>query len=78
MNAIMYEDDEDSFIQRRPFGLGTPLHDAAAVGDLEVVRLLLDHGADVGVRDTCGRLPFEIAGENGNYSVAELLRPLGD
>ncbi|USW59766.1 Putative ankyrin repeat-containing domain superfamily [Septoria linicola] len=26
LNAIMYENDEDSFIQREPFGLGTPLH----------------------------------------------------
>lgn len=42
VNAVMYHDKPDSYLQREKFGLGTPMHDAAAVGDVEVVRILLD------------------------------------
>lgn len=73
VNAILYENDEDSFIQRKPFSLGTPLHEAARVGHLDVVQLLLDHGADVTIKDTRGDLPYDVALENGHHFATQLL-----
>ncbi|KAF2209723.1 hypothetical protein CERZMDRAFT_100130 [Cercospora zeae-maydis SCOH1-5] len=75
VNAIMYHEHQESFIQREPFGIGTPLHDAAAVGDIEVIELLLDWGADVLARDTRGRLPHERARAKGHTVAAGRLLP---
>ena len=40
----------------------TPLHWAATSGSLEIVRLLLDHKAEVDAADNGGWTPFLIAG----------------
>lgn len=40
---------------------GTPLHEAALCGKIEVVRTLLEHGADLNIRDS------------HNYTVKDLL-----
>ena len=40
--------------------LRTPLHLAAEVGCPEVTRILLEHGADVGLRDNDGRVPLHL------------------
>ncbi|EME39070.1 hypothetical protein DOTSEDRAFT_140376, partial [Dothistroma septosporum NZE10] len=74
VNAIMYENHRDSFIQRKPFALGTPLHEAASIGDLEVI-ILIDHGASISVEDTRGDLPYNIAREKGHHLAARILRP---
>lgn len=71
----MYYDHQESFIQREPFGIGTPLHDAAAVGDVEVIQLLLDYGADILEKDTRGRLAYDRAQAKGHTIVAGLLHP---
>ncbi|PPJ61258.1 hypothetical protein CBER1_11898 [Cercospora berteroae] len=76
VNQMMYYNDRESFVQREPFGIGTPLHDAAAAGDLEVINLLLGCGADVLARDTRGRLAYERAQANGNTIAARLLQSL--
>jgi ankyrin repeat protein len=39
----------------------TPLHDAAAMGNVEVVRMLLDHGANIDVIDENGKTPLDYA-----------------
>ena len=39
----------------------TPLHTAAQNGDTELVRLLLEHGADAGATATDGRTPADLA-----------------
>ncbi|KAM9831750.1 cyclin-dependent kinase 4 inhibitor C [Neosynchiropus ocellatus] len=55
-------------------GLGhTVLHDAARGGFLDTVRLLLDHGAEVNVRDRLGNLPLHLAAREGHMMVVELL-----
>jgi ankyrin repeat protein len=46
---------------------------AAAVGQLEVVHLLLDRGADPSVRDVDGDTAPSFARENGHVEVVELL-----
>ncbi|KAI5366170.1 Putative ankyrin repeat-containing domain superfamily [Septoria linicola] len=74
INALMYRDHRESFVHREPFGIGAPLHEAAAAGDVEVIKLLLDNGADKSVRDTRGRLPYERAQQEGHTVAVELLQ----
>lgn len=72
-NAVMYHDKPASYSQRESFGLGTPLHDAAANGDMEVVQELVESGADPCIQDTLGELPHERAQANNHGLVAQFL-----
>ena len=75
VNRLMYHNQPDYYEQRKAFGLGTPLHDAAALGDKDVVGLLLDEGADVSIQDSLGLLPYQRAEANGHWTVMDLLHP---
>ena len=52
----------------------TPLHEAAFNGDVSLVRLLLESGADRGLRTGDGQTALEIANLKGRDEVARLLR----
>ena len=54
-------------------GLGTALHRAVALNKVDIVALLLKHGADPGVRDTNGNTAEQVAKKVGNESAARLL-----
>ncbi len=54
-------------------GGGTPLHTAAFVGDPEVVRMLLDRGADPLMTTDDGKTAIDIARERGHAALAEML-----
>jgi len=55
----------------------TPLHVAAGAGELDVVKLLLQHGADPGARDPMFQAtPFQWAEFLNHPAVADHLRPL--
>ncbi|KAK0803157.1 hypothetical protein LTR91_015498 [Friedmanniomyces endolithicus] len=75
VNMLMYQNRPDCYIQREAFGLGTPLHAAATEGDMEVVRLLLDEGADISIQDSLGKLPYQLAEMHGHEAIATLLQP---
>jgi len=53
----------------------TPLHTAVERGWIEVVHVLLEHGADV--KDTDGRTPFSLAKESGYDEIMKLLSEYG-
>jgi ankyrin repeat protein len=55
----------------------TCLHEAARNGNAEMVRLLLDHGADINARDLGGETPLGWALQANRQAVADLLRKRG-
>jgi ankyrin repeat protein len=56
----------------------TPLHNAAWVGDLEMVKLLIELGADIDARDqNYNATPLGWALYNNQMNVAEYLRSIG-
>ena len=58
---------QGAFINIRDHKKWTPLHCAAMVGDVDLVRILLDFKAEIEAEDENGRTPFQIAVEYGNY-----------
>jgi len=51
----------------------TPLHEAAAKGQTDLVKLLLANDADVNAEDNSSRMALHLAASNGHKDVAELL-----
>ena len=54
-------------------GKRSPLHDACAMGELDIARVLLEHGADVNLKDPDGNVPLYEACVSGNMDLVELL-----
>jgi ankyrin repeat protein len=54
-------------------GAGVPLRTAAAGGHVEMVKLLLEHGADTSLTNAQGKTALDWAEENGHGDVAVLL-----
>jgi Ankyrin repeats (3 copies) len=54
--------------------LATPLTEAAQMNQLDMVRLLLERGADVHARDIMGRTALDWARANCNADMAQLLQ----
>jgi ankyrin repeat protein len=51
----------------------TALHYAVYNNNDQFVRLLLEHGADVNIRDNYGGTPSELASKEGYHEIVELL-----
>ena len=56
------------------FAAHTPLMGAAANGYLDVVKLLLDHGAEADAKDHLGKTAFDRAGGRHAQEIRDLLR----
>ena len=54
-------------------GHSTPLHIAAEYGRVEVVHVLLQHGADVDTEDGSGRTALQLASDRGHHEIMKLL-----
>ena len=55
-------------------GASTPLHGAAAAGNVEAVRFLLEHGADRTKRSVrSGKLPIDVAQACKNIDIGNIL-----
>ena len=86
-NAIMREDIEtvlrcltDENIQIDQFNTNgfTALHLACDVGNLEIVNLLIDAGADLFIKSkTNNKSALQIANEIGHFEIAEFLISIG-
>ncbi|KAF8486727.1 hypothetical protein F5888DRAFT_1624592 [Russula emetica] len=66
----------ESSVDPRGFWESTPLHSAAYYGDLEMVQVLLDYGADVNSKNRGRSTPLDYASLNGHRDdarVAQLL-----
>jgi ankyrin repeat protein len=72
----MYQTRLKNYLHMRAFGLGTPLHKAAALGRLDVVKHLLKRGADPLTKDARGNMAVERAEHGGHSEVIDFLRPL--
>ncbi|MDH3638911.1 MAG: ankyrin repeat domain-containing protein [Gammaproteobacteria bacterium] len=55
----------------------TALHLAASQGYSDIARLLVEHGAQVNVKDAAGRTPLEIATQGAHIEVAAVLHNHG-
>jgi ankyrin repeat protein len=50
-----------------------PLHDAAMRGNIETVRILVQHNADIKAKNFVGKTPLHYASERGHLDVVRLL-----
>ncbi len=57
----------------KPEDWKTPLVRSVEGGNVEAVRVLLDHGADVNARHPDGRSALEIAHDQSNHEMEQLL-----
>jgi ankyrin repeat protein len=55
----------------------TPAHISAANGYLEIVRLLLERGADIHAMNRDGETPYQVSLAYGKREIADLLRNHG-
>lgn len=60
-------------VNARQHGGYTPLHEAAASGKIEWIKLLLAHGADKSLKDDSGKTALDLAREKGKTEAAKLL-----
>lgn len=51
----------------------TPLHQAVLFGRIEIVKMLVEVGALLSVRNAEGKTAFEMANEEGMEDIAQLL-----
>ncbi|KAF8488022.1 ankyrin repeat-containing domain protein [Russula emetica] len=65
-----------SSVDPRSFDGTTPLHSAAFYGDLEMVQVLLDYGADVNSKNSFRNTPLDNASRNGHRDDARVARLL--
>ena len=61
------------FIEDKNKYFSTPLHLAVDLSHIDIVKLLLENGADANDVDTVGRTPFHFACMRGNMDIANLL-----
>ena len=76
INNVMYENHFESYELQKQLAIATPLHIAASTGKLDVVRWLLEHGANPLIKDSFGETPQERALAAGKTEIAEYLEPI--
>ena len=59
INEVMYQNCVQNYLMRMPFGLGTPLHEAAKSGRLDIVKHLVEKGAGPLIPDARRKIALE-------------------
>ena len=65
-----------SSLEPRGYAENTPLHSSAYCGDLEMVRVLLEHGVDVNAQNKNGHTPLDFASRGGHRDDPRVARLL--
>lgn len=73
LNMTIYENHQASSRLYPFMELGTPLHKTTTMGKTDVVRYLLERGADVTIKNTKGYTAVECAARAGFTEVVEIL-----
>lgn len=73
LNEIMYETHPPSSAMYFFMDHGTPLSKAVKLGLTDVVRFLLERGADASIKDTHGKSPRDSAEAGGNVAILDML-----
>lgn len=68
---------EPTYLERRCAPGRTPLHEAAWAGQDTAIRLLVDRGGELSVRDDNGETAMQTAAKQGFYKTVHLLMYLG-
>jgi ankyrin repeat protein len=71
VNALLA--DAPELLSRRDMAGETPLHVAAAAGQEEMAKLLVEKGAEVSAKDNAGDTPLHVAAAAGQEEMAKLL-----
>lgn len=53
----------------------TPLHLASQFGSAEIIKLLVDNGADITIKGTDGKLPYDLVDNNSSEEIKKMLNP---
>lgn len=72
----MYDDEPLRYKLQEAFGLGTPLHEAAGHGHIEIVRILVKNGADPRIKDSRGETVVQRAKWSKHFQIVEYLQSL--
>jgi ankyrin repeat protein len=71
--AVILLDQHPSLVNATDVGDHTPLHLAALYDHPSVASVLIDRGANIGARDSCGWTPLHMAAYGNKPAVAERL-----
>ncbi|KAJ5654789.1 hypothetical protein N7490_001792 [Penicillium lividum] len=74
INQVMFEDHSLSYEMQKDFGIGTPLHEAVAIGKIDVIKTLLARGADPNIKDSKGQSAVEKANQEGKTEILKVFR----
>jgi ankyrin repeat protein len=72
----MYQEHMFDYLFYHQYGLGTPLFIASKHGYLDVVKVLVENGANPFIQSSRGDLPVDIAEQKGYLEVAGYLRSI--
>ena len=73
INATMYQDHYFSWRLYYFMGLGTALHQAAKLGKADIVRFLIDEGADLRIKDANDHTALQVAQIANAQEVVDVL-----
>lgn len=76
--TLMVLKNFDADLDARTADLCSPLHYAAAAGQASAVQWLLHNGAKVEVKNMAGKLPFDLAREEGQHRVLDTFKQFAE